>query len=175
MKRCSASLQTTSGAKAPGAGLRQASPVKVSAKADKGAPAATPTTNSQAPQGKAMRRMVRHRLRPPSKDGRLSGRSDRNKGMSAKTTSHGGQREIRTLDTREGIHAFQACALNHSAICPQGERLSNSESRNRDKAPDYSARLSWSKVKVRLESRRFLPFGAFLPGCVNLEHASAVK
>ena len=30
----------------------------------------------------------------------------------------GGQREIRTLDTREGIHAFQACALNHSAICP---------------------------------------------------------
>ena len=31
---------------------------------------------------------------------------------------NGGQREIRTLDTREGIHAFQACALNHSAICP---------------------------------------------------------
>ena len=42
------------------------------------------------------------------------------------TEVSGGQREIRTLDTREGIHAFQACALNHSAICPanaqQGRR-----------------------------------------------------
>jgi hypothetical protein len=31
----------------------------------------------------------------------------------------GGQRGIRTLDTLSRIHAFQACALNHSAICPQ--------------------------------------------------------
>ena len=38
--------------------------------------------------------------------------------MAAISTGYGGQREIRTLDTLSGIHAFQACALNHSAICP---------------------------------------------------------
>ncbi len=30
----------------------------------------------------------------------------------------GGQRGIRTLDTVARIHAFQACAFNHSATCP---------------------------------------------------------
>lgn len=30
----------------------------------------------------------------------------------------GGQRGIRTLDTLSRIHAFQACAFNHSATCP---------------------------------------------------------
>ena len=31
---------------------------------------------------------------------------------------NGGQRGIRTLDTVARIHAFQACAFNHSATCP---------------------------------------------------------
>ena len=31
---------------------------------------------------------------------------------------YGGQRGIRTLDTVTRIHAFQACAFNHSATCP---------------------------------------------------------
>lgn len=31
---------------------------------------------------------------------------------------YGGQRGIRTLDTLSRIHAFQACAFNHSATCP---------------------------------------------------------
>ena len=30
----------------------------------------------------------------------------------------GGEKGIRTLDTFDGIHAFQAGALNHSAISP---------------------------------------------------------
>ncbi len=30
----------------------------------------------------------------------------------------GGQRGIRTLGTLSRTHAFQACALNHSATCP---------------------------------------------------------
>jgi hypothetical protein len=30
----------------------------------------------------------------------------------------GGERGIRTLDTVSRIHAFQACALNHSATSP---------------------------------------------------------
>jgi hypothetical protein len=30
----------------------------------------------------------------------------------------GGQRGIRTLDRLSPIHAFQACAFNHSATCP---------------------------------------------------------
>ena len=30
-----------------------------------------------------------------------------------------GERGIRTLDTCEGIHAFQACAFSHSAISPK--------------------------------------------------------
>jgi hypothetical protein len=36
----------------------------------------------------------------------------------------GGERGIRTLDTVSRIHAFQACALNHSAISPlHGHRI----------------------------------------------------
>ncbi len=31
---------------------------------------------------------------------------------------HGGESEIRTRGTFYGTHAFQACALNHSAISP---------------------------------------------------------
>ena len=31
---------------------------------------------------------------------------------------HGGQRGIRTLVTFNSEHAFQACAIDHSAICP---------------------------------------------------------
>lgn len=30
----------------------------------------------------------------------------------------GGERGIRTLDSVSGIHAFQACQLNHSCISP---------------------------------------------------------
>ena len=30
----------------------------------------------------------------------------------------GGQRGIRTLETVARLHAFQACAFDHSAICP---------------------------------------------------------
>ncbi len=30
----------------------------------------------------------------------------------------GGQRGIRTLETVTRLHAFQACAFNHSATCP---------------------------------------------------------
>src|SRR5690606_21018607 len=33
----------------------------------------------------------------------------------------GGERGIRTLDTVSRIHAFQACAFNHSATSPQGQ------------------------------------------------------
>src|SRR5690606_2326739 len=33
--------------------------------------------------------------------------------------SAGGQRGIRTLDRLAPIHAFQACAFNHSATCPE--------------------------------------------------------
>ena len=32
----------------------------------------------------------------------------------------GGERGIRTLDRVSPIHAFQACAFNHSAISPGG-------------------------------------------------------
>ena len=37
---------------------------------------------------------------------------------------YGGERGIRTLDTLSRIHAFQACAFNHSATspCPSGKR-----------------------------------------------------
>ena len=35
----------------------------------------------------------------------------------------GGQRGIRTLETVARLHAFQACAFDHSAICPAGEQL----------------------------------------------------
>jgi hypothetical protein len=35
----------------------------------------------------------------------------------------GGERGIRTLDTVSRIHAFQACALNHSAISPHAGEL----------------------------------------------------
>src|SRR5690606_25841507 len=35
----------------------------------------------------------------------------------------GGQRGIRTLDRLAPIHAFQACAFNHSATCPSGGGL----------------------------------------------------
>ena len=31
---------------------------------------------------------------------------------------YGGEEGIRTLDTGEGIHAFQACALGHYATSP---------------------------------------------------------
>ena len=31
---------------------------------------------------------------------------------------YGGQRGIRTLETVTRLHAFQACAFNHSATCP---------------------------------------------------------
>lgn len=34
------------------------------------------------------------------------------------SVGNGGQRGIRTLDTVSRIHAFQACAFNHSATCP---------------------------------------------------------
>jgi hypothetical protein len=36
--------------------------------------------------------------------------------------SDGGERGIRTLDTVSRIHAFQACAFNHSATSPSGRR-----------------------------------------------------
>lgn len=40
-------------------------------------------------------------------------------------SADGGQRGIRTLDTLSRIHAFQACAFNHSATCPSfGSRRS---------------------------------------------------
>lgn len=39
----------------------------------------------------------------------------------------GGQRGIRTLDTLSRIHAFQACALNHSAICPRPSPIIEAE------------------------------------------------
>ena len=32
---------------------------------------------------------------------------------------NGGQRGIRTLETVTRLHAFQACAFNHSATCPE--------------------------------------------------------
>ena len=35
------------------------------------------------------------------------------------STKYGGERGIRTLDTVSRIHAFQACAFNHSATSPQ--------------------------------------------------------
>ena len=34
------------------------------------------------------------------------------------TIENGGQGGIRTLGTLSRTHAFQACALNHSATCP---------------------------------------------------------
>ena len=34
-------------------------------------------------------------------------------------TIYGGEKGIRTLDTFNSIHAFQASALNHSAISPE--------------------------------------------------------
>ena len=37
---------------------------------------------------------------------------------SNKIVQNGGEGGIRTPDTREGTHAFQACALNHSATSP---------------------------------------------------------
>ncbi len=36
---------------------------------------------------------------------------------------HGGENGIRTHDRVTSIHAFQACALNHSAISPKNKRL----------------------------------------------------
>ncbi len=41
---------------------------------------------------------------------------------------NGGEREIRTLETLSSLHAFQACAFNHSAISPLEENLRNSSS-----------------------------------------------
>src|SRR4051794_39725273 len=35
----------------------------------------------------------------------------------------GGERGIRTLDRVSPIHAFQACAFNHSAISPSGKAV----------------------------------------------------
>lgn len=37
--------------------------------------------------------------------------------------NNGGQGGIRTLGTLSRTHAFQACALNHSATCPFFEKL----------------------------------------------------
>ena len=49
----------------------------------------------------------------------LSGRVSRCRGKSG---MYGGERGIRTLDTLSRIHAFQACAFNHSATSPQPHR-----------------------------------------------------
>ena len=53
-----------------------------------------------------------------------TGRRRRHQSLSEKAqftralTWHGGERGIRTLDRVSPIHAFQACAFNHSAISP---------------------------------------------------------
>ena len=39
-----------------------------------------------------------------------------------KIAQNGGEGGIRTPDTREGTHAFQACALNHSATSPAAKQ-----------------------------------------------------
>jgi uncharacterized membrane protein len=44
--------------------------------------------------------------------------------------SYGGERGIRTLDRVSPIHAFQACAFNHSAISPGSKRAREKRSRN---------------------------------------------
>ena len=38
--------------------------------------------------------------------------------INVKSVGNGGEKGIRTLDTIARIHAFQACAFNHSAISP---------------------------------------------------------
>ena len=43
---------------------------------------------------------------------------------------YGGERGIRTLETVTRLHAFQACAFNHSATSPNSGLL--------QKAPHYS-------------------------------------
>ena len=42
-----------------------------------------------------------------------------------KCISNGGEKGIRTLDTVARIHAFQACAFNHSATDPFGRFMGN--------------------------------------------------
>ena len=53
---------------------------------------------------------------------------ERNPKVYGAKPDNGGERGIRTLDTVSRIHAFQACALNHSATSPQPVRITRSPS-----------------------------------------------
>jgi hypothetical protein len=62
----------------------------------------------------------------------------------------GGGRGIRTLDTVARIHAFQACALNHSAIPPR-------------EGADYSGAAARHKGGLRVVVSQTLPGGSQWP------------
>ena len=54
----------------------------------------------------------------------------------------GGQTGIRTLETVTRLHAFQACAFDHSATCPIAARLHNENKAGKGKTALYICEMN---------------------------------
>ncbi len=69
-------------------------------------------------------------------------------------TTYNGRREIRTLGTVSSTHAFQACALNHSATRPNINFLPTGTIPRPQREPERTGRDSNSRYRCRYASFR---------------------
>jgi hypothetical protein len=96
-------------------------------------------------------------------------RSERSKRTSFCSAKTGGQRGIRTLDRLSPIHAFQACAFNHSATCPSAYRLACLIKACRPiRAVGYSQTWQACKAAVQVECEKS-------PGALRLSDGGMFK
>jgi hypothetical protein len=87
-----------------------------------GCAASAPQSMGQAAEEQIASKPARAAARAPAKSLQIRGR------YQTLASTIGGESGIRTHGTVSRTHAFQACALSHSAISPQGPSLNGAES-----------------------------------------------